>query len=196
MGAEQWIDGNAGPVPSLPVDRRATGHQIEADRMGDPLQEILDRTAIEAVLIDYCRHLDRMDLGDLASLFTDDCRVVYGPDPRLATDGRAALEASLSRMWRWRRTAHHLSNVRVFFDGPDEARSESYVLAWHERPDGETATLFGRYIDLLVRTAEGWRIAERRMDMNGADSGFRLPMPQAPRRAPPSGWRPPEGLDD
>lgn len=163
--------------------------------MADALGELLARRAIEDVLVDYCRHLDRMDLPALAALFTDDCRVVYGDDLRLAARGRAALEASLARMWRWSRTAHHLANVRIAFDGPDSARAESYVHAWHERPDGATATVYGRYMDRLVRGADGWRIAERRMDMNGSDEGFRVPVPQAPRHPPPPGWTAPADLD-
>ena len=163
--------------------------------MDERLGALLDRQEIEDLLVDYCRHLDRMDLASLARLFTEDCRVSYGPDPRLAARGRAELEASLGRMWRWRRTAHHLANARVWLEGPDRARAESAVHAWHERPDGGTAVVFGRYHDRLQRTAEGWRIAERRMEQDGADAGFRVAVPPAPRHPPPSGWTPPEGLD-
>jgi ketosteroid isomerase-like protein len=154
-----------------------------------------DRFAIHDVLTDYCLHLDRMDLAALARLFTPDCTVIYGPDPHLTAQGSAALETSLARMWRWRRTAHHLSNVRLWPDGPGGARAESYVMAWHERPDGGTTTIFGRYLDQLTRTPHGWRIATRRMEMNGADAGFRVAIPQAPRHPPPPGWQPPPGLD-
>lgn len=158
------------------------------------VRELLDRREIEDLLVDYCLHLDRMELDALAALFTIDCRVIYGPDPRLEAHGRAALEASLARLWRWARTAHHLSNARIRVAG-DTATAESYVHAWHETPDGATAVIFGRYLDRLVRTPGGWRIAERRMEMNGADRGFRVAIPQAPRRPPPPGWTPPEGLD-
>lgn len=154
-----------------------------------------DRFAIHDLLTDYCLHLDRMDLGALARLFTADCEVIYGPDPQLTAWGAAALEASLSRMWRWRRTAHHLSNIRLWPDGTDHVLSESYVMAWHERPDGTTATVFGRYLDRMTRTPDGWRIAQRRMEMNGADAGFRVAIPQAQRHPPPPGWVPPPGLD-
>ena len=154
-----------------------------------------DRFAIHDLLVDYCLHLDRMDLAALARLFTPDCIVVYGPDPSLMARGPAALQASLARMWRWTRTSHHLSNLRIWLDGPGKARSESYVTAWHERPDGATATIYGRYLDRLVRTPDGWRIAERRMQMNGADAGFRVAIPQAPRHPPPDGWVAPAGLD-
>lgn len=154
-----------------------------------------DRFAIHDLLVDYCRHLDRMDLASLARLFTPDCVVIYGPDPNLTAHGAKALEASLARMWRWTRTAHHLSNVRIWSGGSDSARSESCVTAWHERPDGSTATVYGRYLDRLVRTPHGWCIAERRMEMNGADAGFRVAIPQAPRHPPPQGWTAPAGLD-
>lgn len=154
-----------------------------------------DHLAIHDLLVDYCLHLDRMDLAALAALFTPDCRVIYGPDPHLMAEGATALEASLARMWRWKRTAHHLSNVRIRAEGDDGAHAESYVLAWHERPDGDTATIYGRYLDRLVRTSNGWRISERRMQMNGADAGFRVAIPQAPRHPPPPGWTPPPGLD-
>ncbi len=155
----------------------------------------VDQREIENLLIDYCRYLDRMELGKLAALFSEDCRVIYGPDPKLIANGRLALEASLSRMWRWRRTAHHLSNIRVWFDGADQARSESYVHAWHEGTGGNTAIVYGRYLDQLSYLNNGWKITERRMDMNGCDRGFKVPIPKAPRREPPSGWLPPQGLD-
>jgi hypothetical protein len=98
-------------------------------------------------------------------------------------------------MWRWRRTAHHLSNVRVWFDGAEAARAESYVHAWHEAQDGATAEIFGLYKDMLIRTGTGWRIARREMAMNGAQGAFRVPVPQADRAQPPPDWTPPEGLD-
>lgn len=148
----------------------------------DALARLLARQAIEDVLVAYCRHLDRMDLPAIGALFTADCTVVYADAPGFSASGRDALERSLARMWRWQRTAHHLSNVTVAFDDARTARTESYVLAWHERPDGRTATLYGRYLDRLVQEADGaWRIAERRMDMNGADAGFTVPLPQASR---------------
>ncbi len=155
-----------------------------------------DRREIEDVLVDYCRMLDRMDLEGLSRLFTADCEVIFGPDPRLCASGRDDLRRSMERMWRWQRTAHHLSNVRVWPKGADAARVESCVHAWHEAPDGTTAEVFGIYRDRLVRAHGNWRIARREMAMNGSQGAFRVQIPQAERAAPPQGWVPPEGLDD
>ncbi len=92
------------------------------------------------LLVEYCRALDLMDLPAIARVFTEDCEV-EDTAPKNACAAVAltfGVAKSLERMWRWARTSHHLSNVQIAFDGPDLARSVSYVLAWHERPDGST----------------------------------------------------------
>ena len=158
--------------------------------MTDPtLRDLSDRAAITEVLHAYCRALDEMDLAAIPALFTAECVVSYGP--RLESRGAARLAEDLARLWRWRRTSHHLSNVSVTLDG-DRAEAISYVIAWHEAPDGGTATLFGQYRDRLVRMAEGWRIAERVQLMNGSDAGFTVAIHPLPRRPAPEGWMPPD----
>lgn len=155
-------------------------------------RELIDRQAITDVLVEYCFALDRMDLPCLAALFTDDCIVEYGPEPALQSYGAAALENSLQRMWRWQRTSHHLSNVRIEFTAPDEARVGSYVHAWHERANGSTATIFGQYRDCFQRIGGRWRIAERRMEMNGSDAGFKVNIYPLERLPAPSDWVAPD----
>lgn len=153
---------------------------------------IADRQAIGDVLVDYCVHLDRMELDLLADLFTAGCVVEFGPDQRLNSRGRDALAKSLERMWRWQRTSHHLSNVRVEFTGPDEAQTTSYVLAWHERPDGSAAIVYGQYRDRFERRDSRWRIARRRMLMNGNDGSFTVNLFPLQRRPAPEGWVAPD----
>ena len=101
------------------------------------------------------------------------------------------MRQSLERMWRWSRTSHHLSNVLIDV-AADAASALSYVLAWHERPDGTTATVFGKYHDQLVRVDGLWLIDVRRMVMNGADAGFKVPLHAAGRRPAPPGWVAPD----
>ena len=153
---------------------------------------LADRQAVADVLVEYCCALDLMDLPALAALFTDDCVVEYGPGEFLRSRGSVALQKSLERMWRWSRTSHHLSNVLIRFKGNDAAVSSSYVHAWHERPDGSTATIFGQYHDQLVRREHGWRISERRMLMNGCDAGFTVAINPVNRASAPPGWTAPD----
>jgi hypothetical protein len=150
-----------------------------------------DRHAISDVLIDYCRFLDAMDLEAIARLFTHDCIVDYGEHELLRSNGAEALALSLQRMWRWARTSHHLSNIRIWFDGPKAAHSVSYVFAWHERPDGSMATILGQYHDAFELTGSSWLISRRKMFCNGNDAGFTVPIHPFERREPPPGWTPP-----
>ena len=156
--------------------------------MSDDCCSNADRQAIHDVLVDYCRQLDRMELDALAALFTTDCHVEFGPDARLNSTGRAALARSLERMWRWSRTSHHLSNVQIRFTGPGEASALSYVLAWHERADGSTATVYGQYRDRLEKRNDRWQIARRMMFENGSDQGFTVNLHPLERRPAPANW--------
>ena len=146
------------------------------------IERLVDRQEIADLLTEYCRALALMDLAAIARVFTADCRVEYGPEARLQSQGAEGVAKSLERMWRWARTSHHLSNIQVEFESADVARAISYVIAWHERPDGSTATVLGR------RTDTGWRIAERRMLMNGNTEGFTVNLYRTPRRPAPAGW--------
>jgi hypothetical protein len=157
----------------------------------DRLARLIDRQEIAELLAEYCRALDLMELDVVATVFTADCVVEYGPEERLRSLGADGVAKSLERMWRWTRTSHHLSNVQITFDGSDRASSTSYVLAWHERPDGSTATVLGQYHDRLLRTAAGWRIAARRMMMNGNDANFTVNLHRTHRKAAPPGWAAP-----
>ena len=155
------------------------------------LRRLCDRDEIAWILSEYCNALDCMDLPRLCALFTEDCLVEYGPEDWLRSRGSAALEKSLTRMWRWSRTSHHLGNVQIEFSADDEAVVRSYVQAWHERPDGATATVLGQYHDRFVRRTAGWRIDERRMYMNGNDGGFAVNINRLERIPAPAGWTPP-----
>lgn len=156
------------------------------------LQQLLDRQQISDVLVVYCNALDKMDLPAIEALFTDDCEVDYGPGKLFRSSGAAALIKSLERMWRWSRTSHHLSNISIDFVDAASATAVSYVHAWHERADGTTATVLGQYHDVLVREDLRWRIARRRMVMNGCDAGFTVDINPFERIAPPADWAAPE----
>ena len=154
------------------------------------LKKIDDERAIRILLTDYCLALDIMDLTAVANIFTEDCVVKFGPDERLNSQGRKQVAKSLERMWRWSRTSHHLSNVKIKFEGEDCAFSTSYVLAWHEKPNKKTATIYGQYHDELVRKINGWQIRRRTMYMNGNNAEFTVGIYPFERAEPPEGWTP------
>ncbi len=129
------------------------------------------RRAIEADcerLIKRYFHLgDAGDWAAMAELYAEDGRMIR-PSGGAALEGRAAiLAAFLARPARAQR--HTVSNVLVEVDDADHARASSVIVLYFgdlgspgEVPSQNAASpMVGSYTDKLVRTAEGWRFAER-----------------------------------
>jgi len=128
------------------------------------LQEISDRLEVQALMIRYARSIDTQDYELLDSCFTPDAHVDYtqsggtkGPYPEV----RAWLEKALAP---FATMMHFIGNTTIEFDG-DKASSRTYVInpMGFPNPDGtlHMFTVGAHYVDKLVRTDQGWRIAER-----------------------------------
>jgi ketosteroid isomerase-like protein len=136
----------------------------------DAVQQLIDRQAIVDVIHAYCRNVDLVRPAEIAALFTEDCVVDYGPGLGPPTGGSAELERRLATgLPRFAATSHHVSNIEVDVDdGGDAATTITYLYAWHRYDDGRPdAHLWARYHDRFVRTAAGWRIAERTLRVAG-----------------------------
>lgn len=136
------------------------------------LRKLADRQAIEDVLVEYCYRCDLNDVDGLAMLFTEDCRADYGPGVGPPSIGRAARREEAARdLALFEATSHHLSNVIVEFEGEDRARARSAIHAWHRpRAGGPDWNLRAQYHDVMARTADGWKIAARRLVVVGAQN--------------------------
>ena len=148
------------------------------------VQELLDRQAITELIHAYCFHFDRNEPDEVAALFTDDATVDYGPEVTTVV-GAGAIAAAIAVGLEntFAATSHHVSNITLTFDGPDEARGITYLYAWHRyvdgSPDGE---LWGRYNHRFVRTKDGWRIAELVLTAAGMSNFHRAAMHSIGRR--------------
>ena len=156
--------------------------------MDPDLQRLLDERAIERLLVDYCRGVDRLDAALVASVYHRRHRrprLVQGP-------GRGFADHVTRRLAeRYEATMHSISNVMIAFTDPDSARVESHVCARHRGSDDQGPTLMsfgGRYVDRFERRDGTWKIAHRAVvhewDKLGASSGL-LAGP-LPRRRPQS----------
>lgn len=148
------------------------------------VRELLDRREIADLVYAYCFHFDRNEPELVAALFTDDAVVDYGPESETIVGAAAigpTIAVGLARTFA--ATSHHVSNVRIEFDGPDRARSVAYLYAWHRycdgSPDGE---LWGRYHHRFERTPAGWRISELVLRAAGAVDFHRATMHPIGRR--------------
>jgi 3-phenylpropionate/cinnamic acid dioxygenase small subunit len=132
----------------------------------DPLtQALLDERDIAAVCIRYASAIDDRDWARLRSCFVPDALGIYHADRPL--HGRAAIEEAIrTAVAPLTRTQHFVTNVEVD-PTADEATARCALHALHVRAGvagGEQFVIAGRYRDRFVRTAEGWRIRERRLD--------------------------------
>lgn len=129
--------------------------------------QIADRLEIADVLYRYATALDTRDLELLREVFTPD--VVYVMGVRGELSGVDAIVRKLDEvLGGLEATQHLITNPVIEVDG-DTARSTSYVRAQHyltgNGTGGNTLDMGGSYRDELVRTAHGWRIERRVLEI-------------------------------
>lgn len=124
----------------------------------DPVARMLVERAIERLVTDYAALNDAGDWDAVAALYIEDGRMSRPSAPDDFIEGREAILAAF-RARPPRATRHICANIRVTLTGPDTARVESQILLFTAR---DQAPLVGSYHDRCVRTADGWRFAERR----------------------------------
>ncbi len=127
-------------------------------------QEISDRLEIQDLLVRYTRAIDTRDFALLDRCFTPDAHVDYTSSGGVAgkyPEVRAWLEKALAA---FPAMMHFIGNTTLELDG-ERARARTYVLnpMGFPNPDGSlhVFTVAAHYVDELVRTAKGWRIARR-----------------------------------
>ncbi len=128
------------------------------------LREISDRLQINDLLIRYTTALDSKDWKLLDTCFTSDAHLDYtsaGGVKGAYPEVREWLQKALAPFATY---VHYVTNSTVTFSG-DEARARTAVLnpMGFPKKDGSLHmfTVGAYYNDRLVRTPEGWRIAER-----------------------------------
>ncbi len=125
--------------------------------MTSALDQMLAERAVERVLLDYAALNDAGEWEALAALFLPDGRTNRPTAPDVFIEGREAiLEAFRARPARVSR--HIIANMRVTVSG-EEAIAISQILLF---TGAATPPLVGSYRDRLLKTAQGWRFAERR----------------------------------
>jgi hypothetical protein len=124
------------------------------------LEELQDRFEIDELLTRYAQAIDDRAFDLLDSVFTPDAHVDYTSAGGIAGD-YAAIKAWLTDVLGLFPAYQHLvGNRRVVLDG-DTATAVSMFHNPMAMADGTLFFCGGEYHDRLVRTPDGWRIAER-----------------------------------
>jgi 3-phenylpropionate/cinnamic acid dioxygenase small subunit len=131
------------------------------------LQQLSDRIEIDDLLIRYTRAIDDKDWDVLDTVFAPDAAIDYTSSGGVAgklPEVKAWLAKALAA---FPETIHYVTNSTVELDG-DRAKAKTAVYnpMFFANPDGSRHhfAVGAYYVDELVRTADGWRIASRRED--------------------------------
>jgi 3-phenylpropionate/cinnamic acid dioxygenase small subunit len=125
---------------------------------------LLDRLEIQDLLTRYCKAIDTKDWNLLDTCFVPDAHVDYTSSGGVA-GAYAEVRAWLAQVLpNFPMSQHTIGNFDVTIDG-DRASSKVHFYNPMGRPKADgTLSLFwigGFYVDDLVRTSDGWRIAKR-----------------------------------
>lgn len=142
---------------------------IPSSASGFDGRQLVDREQLRDLVTAYCRHIDRGEPAAVAALFTVDGRFASSTGRNGIACGRQQIAARVETLLStFEATSHHVSNVTFLSLDREGAELETYLFAWHrfpgDRPDGY---LWGHYLDRAVRTADGWRLAERTLTVVG-----------------------------
>ena len=142
--------------------------------MTDQLQALLDRQAITDLTIAYGWILDHGPRSDLHEVFTPDAVAVYGGEEFIGLD--AIVEKVEDSLGHLSVSQHIVTNQQVTIAG-DTASCRCYLHAQHTKrgtEGGDNFIVAGRYIDQLTRTADGWRITHRVLDVDWTEGNPRV----------------------
>lgn len=128
------------------------------------LQEMSDRLEIQDLFARYSFAIDERDWDALDAIFTPDAQIDYtetGGAKGTYPEIKAWLPGALERFPMFQ---HMVATTKLDIAG-DEARSRTILFnpMTHRAEDGTEQVFFIGlwYRDRLVRTTEGWRIADR-----------------------------------
>lgn len=137
------------------------------------LQHLLDRAALERLVLSYCHGIDRSDLKLVRSLYHDDAVDDHGamfcgsPDEYVAW-----LPGMLAN---WQATRHTVSNMLFLIEG-DTAEGEHPTTAWHRTADGTRDLIaHGRYLDRYERRDGVWKFLRRNLVLDWMEERANAP---------------------
>jgi len=137
--------------------------------------EAIAREEIRDVISRYNHAGDRGDLDALVRCFTEtgvlDLEGEGDCEGRTAIRGRlSGVVSDLAGKSERALLRHHVSSIRIELTGSDTAIAASYFLVFTEIGLDH----WGRYADRFVRDDDAWRIAHRKVRVDGAAPNSRM----------------------
>lgn len=126
------------------------------------LRRLEDESQLRTLVATYAHAVARRDADAWGGTWAEDSAWnLLGQSPR----GREAIVALWSGlMTRFEFVVHRASDPILGIDG-DRATGVWAITEQGRSLDGEAMLLLGRYDDVYVRTSQGWRFAERSLEV-------------------------------
>ena len=131
--------------------------------MDSRVQQLLERDAIQEILVRYATSLDDRNWDRLATCFTEDAVADYGTG---VFEGPTAIAGLCRQMLEPLEVSQHLlGTIEIIVDG-ENATSRCYFHAQHVKPgldEGTQLIIAGTYEDSLRKVDGQWRIQHRKL---------------------------------
>jgi len=170
MMRTKWI-----VVLSLVVAATQTvfGPRVALAAESEAVQRLLDKDAIEAVLVRYTHALDALDADKYAGVFTEDAVFDMSREQRVGRDQIRDIIVGLQKSRAEREAAgtatptlmHHvMSNATLEIVSEQEAHHYAYWMTILGSADDKyTVASMGHYEDILVKRDGEWLIQSRKL---------------------------------
>lgn len=144
------------------------------------LDIIESRTAMRDLVSDYCIGFDGHDWDRFIGIWHDDAVWEIGP-PFGTFTGHAGIKEAVDAILYpvWRETHHLTTNLRLDFQGPDNATGICNVDCMGATKDNVVQMVGATYCDDFERRNGQWKIAKRRVTIH-----YFNPVPAAEMSAP------------
>jgi SnoaL-like domain len=138
-----------------------------------------DKEAIRELFSEYCFRMDAFQFTELGELFTEDGEWIA---PYSRARGPVEIAQLMARnIPAEPKRKHFIMNSLIQLDGDRATARTSYLVVLQAAGAGLVPSVAGTYMDVLVRTPDGWRFRERRLvhDLRAA-LGLNVPDAQKP----------------
>jgi len=122
--------------------------------------DIHDQFAIQSLLARYCHNADYNPPESMRAMFTPD-GIFEVPAMSIRFEGIDNIIGFFTASREMTASARHIISSPVIEGEGDKANSSTYLQVLRTDDGVIGVVSIGRYIDQLVRTADGWRIKHR-----------------------------------
>ena len=146
---------------------QARGDGMKNKELLERIDRLESQNVMNDLVSDYCHGFDKHDWDTFIAIWHEDAVWDIGA-PFGVFEGHEGIRRAVWEVLypAWRESHHWVSNVRITFDGPDQARGVCDVDCMGANHDNVVQMVGATYIDKFERRNNVWKIVHRKVDMH------------------------------